>query len=73
MLPKQNQRSFHLPVPSNVIAKETEERPLIRISTANGERRPILHKNIFIFFQLLLNCYLLISDNQSDNKGKKFD
>jgi hypothetical protein len=30
------------PVPSNVIANETDERPLINVSTANGARRPIL-------------------------------
>lgn len=32
------------PVPSNVIAKETDESPLINVKTANGARRPILNQ-----------------------------
>jgi hypothetical protein len=39
-----------LPIPSNVTANETEERPLIKVSTANGGRRPTLqNKSILLF------------------------
>ena len=37
--------SLGLPVPSSVIANETDERPLIKMSTATGARRPILQKS----------------------------
>jgi hypothetical protein len=58
---------FNKPVPSNVIASETEERPLIKTSTANGVRRPILQKfNPIILFTNIQN--LLISNEKCNNK-----
>ncbi len=48
------------PVPSNVIAKEIDEIPLIKINTANGDRRPILENSTlfisFKFIQFLFTC-----------------
>ena len=39
---------YDKPVPNNVIANEIEERPLIKIRTANGARRPILFNRIHV-------------------------
>jgi hypothetical protein len=61
-------RCLNSPVPSNVIAKEIDERPLIKISTANGDRRPILENNILFSLSNLFNSRLLVSNNQSNNK-----
>ena len=41
---------FISPVPRNVIARETEERPLIHVNTANEGRRPNLSEKFFFFF-----------------------
>jgi hypothetical protein len=56
------------PVPINVIANETEERPLIKVSTANGARRPILKKHFHNIFFYHLTSNLLISNNKCNNK-----
>ena len=61
-------------MPSKVIAKDTEESPLIKVRTAKGGRRPILEKQVFLRsedLQSLLN--LLVSDDQSDNEREELD
>ena len=56
------------PVPRKVMANETDESPLIKISTANGTRRPILNSPDRIPWSLTLRVLLRCDENSRDER-----
>lgn len=63
-----------IPVPSKVMARETDDSPLINVRTASGARRPILHERRTFFDRIeILSLNELVGDDQCDDEGEEFN